>query len=119
MKLGNSPAIFWSQAVGSTLRISHRDESHALTLQSRTGDGSVLDLVDVIWPSATTIKAEPKEWDTFVVGTGGELTIKDGIDNPKRQWIAFADGTIALHDGVTPLKDQFTKITLTAAQPGR
>ncbi|TID21427.1 hypothetical protein E2P81_ATG04710 [Venturia nashicola] len=60
------------------------------------------------------------EWGVFQVGTGGEITVKDGADVPTRQWITYLDTDgvyyVGLWDGVTQQPRSFANVTLVATK---
>lgn len=78
------------------------DDSHQIALQGTNG---LLELVDLVNPSTDNIpQGGVTEWSTFLIGSDGAVTIKDGADIPSRRWVAYenSDGsyTVALYDGM-------------------
>jgi hypothetical protein len=100
-----------------TLSLHIADNTHQMAL---VGSNGLLELVDVVNPTADTIpQGQAMEWSTFVIDGQGKITIKDGADIPTRQWVAYEIGNgdygVGLYDGVTvPQSRQFQNITILA-----
>ena len=92
---------FFTSKYEKTLSLHSGDTTHQAGL---SGTNGLLNLVDLVNPSAETIsKDTPTEWSVFNIGQGGELAVSDGQDIPSRTWVGYADqdGTfyVALWDG--------------------
>lgn len=47
-------------------------------------------LVNLFNPTGETIpKDMPTEWSVFLIGNGGDITVKDGQNIPTRQWVTY------------------------------
>ena len=108
-KLGANPgstsaagaAKFFTTPYGKTLSIHSKDDINKLSLVNY-GNG-LLEAVDMVSPW-TKIQSGKGEWDTFVIGSDGQLAVNDGATIPSRKWVAFSDTDgsqyVALWDGM-------------------
>jgi hypothetical protein len=100
--VGRAAKIFSSQySPAQTFSLHIADDSHQIALQ---GSNGLLELVDVVNPTGDSIpQGQAMEWSTFVIGSDGAISIKDGADIPTRHWVAYenSDGSysVALYDG--------------------
>jgi hypothetical protein len=104
-KLGSSPgsssnaAKFFTTPYQRTLSIHAKDDTDKLTL---VRNGGLLEVVDMVEPWKK-LQSGQGEWDTFLIGQDGQLTVNDGANIPSRKWVAFddTDGShyIGLWDG--------------------
>jgi hypothetical protein len=89
-----SPAVagkfFTTDYAGAgTVSFHAVDETHQLGLSGKNG---LLQLVDLVNPSANTIpKDTPTEWSVFTIGQGGEVGVKDGSTVQGRKFVTWLD----------------------------
>jgi hypothetical protein len=86
----------------STTSFHFGDDSHVLGL---SGKGGLLNLVDLVNPSAKTVDfSTPTEWSVFDITPNGRLEVKDGQTIPTRKWVTWVetDGVqyVGLWDGM-------------------
>jgi hypothetical protein len=72
-----------------TLSFHSGDDSRQLALSGKEG---LLSLVDLVNPRGDTIpKDTPTEWSVFLIGQGGEISVKDGQNIKSRTFVSYLD----------------------------
>jgi hypothetical protein len=99
---GSSGAVkFFTTPYERTLSIHAKDDTDKLSLVNN-GNG-LLEVVDMVEPWKK-IASGKGEWDTFVIGSDGQVSINDGANIPSRKWVAYVDTDgsqyVALWDGM-------------------